>query len=188
MDYRGFVDAAKVLEDLIERGVEPDKLSFVLEVYKPIAENEVKKQERKELRLRESYFNKPPDAHMNHCMLAFNAMIREYEEAYEDVGRMDNRTQDILHELELLDLPDEEVARLGEELRAVRRNRRFAKNYVTAAQPMYDYIKANPHVHQDIIRVNGDVQRISRGFANRKYLPREKTSMAHAFEVAASKA
>lgn len=188
MDYRGFVDAAKVLEDLIERGVEPDKLSFVLEVYKPIAENEVKKQERKELRLRDSYFGKTSDALMNQCMSGFNTLISQYGEAYEDVRRMDNRTQDILHELELLDLPEEEISRLGEELRAVRRNRRLAKNFVTAAQPMYDYLMANQNVHQELIRVNAEVQRISRGFTSRKYLPREKTSMAHAFEVAASKA
>ena len=106
----------------------------------------------------------------------FLTFLRETEQKYHmaeaDQQEANDATQDLLHFLELEDHDHEEYARLSEELKAVRQQRRKAKDTMSEMAPILDWIDDNRQVIKSLERLLGDVRKAEKKTAGRIYTPR----------------
>lgn len=68
----------------------------------------------------------------------------QYKWAWDENKYCDNKTQDLLHEMELVEHSYHETARLGKELSEIRRRRREAKNLIELLGPIIAWKKKWP--------------------------------------------
>ena len=106
----------------------------------------------------------------------FLAFLRETEQQYHmaeaDEQEANDATQDLLHFIELEDHDHEEYARLSEELKAVRKQRRKAKDTMSETAPILDWMDSNRQVIKSLERLLGDVRKAEKNTAGRIYTPR----------------
>ena len=80
-------------------------------------------------------------------------------------------TNDIHHDLELVDHSESEVLALGLELMEVRRSQRKAKDTMSMTAPVLEFLEENRAVVKRLERLLGDVRKAER----RIYTPRSRT-------------
>lgn len=106
----------------------------------------------------------------------FLSYLRETEQRYHmaeaDEQEANNETQNILHSLELQDHDYHGFARLSKELREVRQKRRAAKDTMSEAAPVLDWIDQNRTTIKNLERLLGDVRKTEKSTENRIYTPR----------------
>lgn len=95
----------------------------------------------------------------------------EYTYCYEQVGKADKQTVDLLHDLELADLRYSERAKLATELRQVRQERRRAKDTVEVTGKIIAVID-QPHISkamEALKQMIGEVRKVEQYHAKRTY-------------------
>ena len=70
-----------------------------------------------------------------------NTVEKDYQFYFNEVSKLDNLTNDILHRLELEQLSYSERAKLATKLSNTRRERRYYKDLVQQLQPVIDYLQ-----------------------------------------------
>ena len=96
----------------------------------------------------------------------------EYIAAAEQERSTDKETQDILHRLELHEDSYHDTARLAKAMRAVRRDRRAAKDTKTVAEPIVKWAGKNGHVIKGLERLLDEVQKAEEWTESRSYTER----------------
>ncbi len=94
---------------------------------------------------------------------------RELAAATEEVKYLDDKQQDILHELELVDHSYHEQARLAKSLRELRQQRRLFKDTIERLIPFVNWIEDNKRAIDGLKRVLGDMRKIDNRQDNRVY-------------------
>lgn len=106
----------------------------------------------------------------------FLTFMRETEQRYHiaeaEEQEANDATQDLLHIIELEDHDHDDYARLSEELKAVRQKRRKAKDTMSEAAPVLDWMDANRPVIKSLERLLGDVRKAEKNTEGRIYTPR----------------
>lgn len=158
------------------------KVERIKNVMKPIFDNERDKQFKKERNLKYSWNKCDPSNIAQRTLQNFSQAISFYEEAKCEMESYNKETQDILHALELTEIPDEELNELMVRLKNIRRYRRTAKDFVELMEPFYRYSLNNKHIVKDLGKIHGEVSKEKMKKDNRIYTPRVLTSMEEAFK------
>lgn len=85
-----------------------------------------------------------------------------------------DRTQDILHRLELQQHTYHEYANLSKELRDTRKERRNAKDKISCLAPIVTWSEDNKNVIKGLEQLLGAVRKAERSTEQRIYTPRGK--------------
>lgn len=99
---------------------------------------------------------------------------QQYHMAEADEVEAVGITNDILHNLELLEHDDGEVLSLGRDLIEARRKRRGAKDTIGESAPVLAWIEENRITVKSLERLLGEVRKAERSMENRIYFPRTK--------------
>ncbi len=81
----------------------------------------------------------------------------------------EDKQNDILHELELVDHTHNERGRLGKELTEIRRQRRGAKDAYELLYPLCEWIANNGNAIKALQRALGEMRKIEEKQKNRQY-------------------
>jgi hypothetical protein len=104
---------------------------------------------------------------------------QRYQENYENIGKCNNEQQDILHEIELANNPDEQHARnLFLALRDSRKFRRQLMNENELLQPLVDLLRENEKFRQKLCRVHAKISHIERLQDDRRYKARIRDDLS----------
>lgn len=85
-----------------------------------------------------------------------------------------DKTQDILHILELQDQTYHECANFSKELKAIRKERRKAKDEIACLSPVVTWADENKSVVKGLEQLLGAVRKAERSTEQRIYTPRVK--------------
>lgn len=94
---------------------------------------------------------------------------RELATATEEAKYLDDKQQDILHELELVEHSYHEQARLAKSLRELRQRRRIFKDTIERLIPFVNWLEDNKRAIDGLKRVLGDMRKIDNRQDNRVY-------------------
>ena len=94
--------------------------------------------------------------------------------AHTELKQCDDRTQDILHDLELNDHTYHERGKLTTELVEIRRRRRVAKDTIELLNPLCTWLTNNSKPIHMLESVLGEMRKIDTKRANRQYWPKCK--------------
>jgi hypothetical protein len=109
----------------------------------------------------------------------FARAVQRYQENYENIGKCNNEQQDILHEIELANNPDEEKAyNLYLALRDSRKLRRQLMNENELLQPLVDLLHENEKFKQKLCRVHARISQIERLQDDRRYKARIRDDLS----------
>jgi len=95
------------------------------------------------------------------------------------IRKMDQETQDLLHEIEFGNLSAAQRMRVFNELREIRQERRRLKNENEALEPLYNILahKSFSQLKIDLHKAQGAISRIIETQAARSYKPRVRTDL-----------
>lgn len=96
----------------------------------------------------------------------------DYLAAQEELKLCDDKTQDILHDLEIVEHTYYERANLAKELVGIRRQRREAKDATETLEPFAVWIMKNANVIKELQQILGQMRRQDERHANRIYFRR----------------
>ena len=96
----------------------------------------------------------------------------EFRNATEELNYCDKKTQDILHEMELLDHSYHETAHLATELRDIRRRRRVAKNTIERLEPVVRWKNEQAGAMNKLSNVIGIMRKIEEKHNSQVYYHR----------------
>ena len=99
----------------------------------------------------------------------FSEAEEEFARAHDEQELCEDRQQDILHDLELVDHTHNERGHMGKELTAIRRQRRAAKNAYELLTPLRQWLTENAHAMNILKRVLGEMRKIEDRQKNRIY-------------------
>lgn len=106
----------------------------------------------------------------------FLGYLREVQQEYNIAGlteqEANNATQDILHNLELCDNKYHDCAKLSLALRAVRQERRAAKDTQQILQPVISWIGQNAKTIKSLEQLLGAVRKAEKNIDCRHYNPK----------------
>lgn len=106
---------------------------------------------------------------IEYVLKVINEAYSQFNMAESDLDYCDKKTQDILHELELVDHSYHETAKLSKELRDIRRRRRIDKDTMELLDPIFkwrsDYIGAI----NKLTNVLGSMRKIDEKHKNKVY-------------------
>ena len=109
---------------------------------------------------------------------SFLQFLRDCEQRFHmaeaDEQEANAATNDIHHSMELEEHDKIGLLQLAEELTAVRRTRRKAKDTISELTPVLDWLENNRAVVKGLERLLGDVRKAERKTENRIYTPRIK--------------
>lgn len=90
------------------------------------------------------------------------------------VGEEDKRCGDLLHELELGDLPTRERNAVAKQLETNRKDRRYYKDIVEETSPVCDYMSDPKHRAsiEKLKQLLGEVRKVEKYHESRTYIPR----------------
>lgn len=96
--------------------------------------------------------------------------------AHTELKQCDDRTQDILHDLELNDHTYHERGKLTTELVEIRRRRRVAKDTIELLNPLCTWLTNNSKQIHMLESVLGEMRKIDTKRDNRQYWPKSMAS------------
>lgn len=99
---------------------------------------------------------------------------RDFAWNSEELKRMDALTQDLLHKLELGDLPYKERAKVATQLARCRQSRRECKDTIQVLQPLIDYLgtEKGRQLNNLLGEVLGKTRNVEKLMETRVYHPR----------------
>jgi hypothetical protein len=156
------------------------------EIFQPIIDNEYNKQAKKKHLDKYSYGYFMPQKKVGQVTEGLTNAISFYEEAYANVGKMNNAQIDLLHKIEILDLSEEELLQSAKELQEVQFIRRESKDFVHLMEEFYALaceLKDKGYLKR-LGRVSSDINKKVEQLESRTYKVRDKTALAEAFEKA----
>lgn len=98
--------------------------------------------------------------------------VKERDSHYTTMRWCEDKTQDIMHELELLPNNYHERAKLATELAEVRQQRRAAKDMYERLTPLAEWYEKQRTAINALTRVLGEMRKIDEKQANRLYYKR----------------
>lgn len=104
----------------------------------------------------------------------FTQTTEDFQNNIKNESLHDYETQDILHKLELEDVPYHDTAKLGKALTKVRENRRKAKDSVELNAPLVEWIQSHSDALKSLQKVLGEIRKIEDKQRRRMYVPRTK--------------
>ena len=116
-----------------------------------------------------------------------NSIYRRVKQAYEDVGRYNLETSDLLHLLELTEMTEEELLQTTRKLQDIQKKRRIAKDYQQMMVPMVELLDKHKPFLKELGKVNIEIKKIEDTLNNRTYTPRALTDIETAFREAEAK-
>ncbi|QIA28630.1 hypothetical protein [Phage f2b1] len=165
-----------------------ENASRILKLVQPIFDHEEKKRFREERNMKWSWSQYYPPVEAQKAGYALTIVTKLYEDAQKEVDFLEKETQDLLHAIELLeDISEEEEKELTRQLRAVRQQRRVAKNFVELAQPMVFFVQENKAMVNKLHKLHSSVIQVQNKLERRTYTPRSATALELAFEKANQK-
>ena len=104
----------------------------------------------------------------------FGDAEKDYKYGCEQWHKMDQLTQDYLHQLELEDLKYEQRAKVATQLALCRKERRSYKNESEILEPLVQFLGSNTgkQMMKELQAVLGQMRRIEKNQAVRSYYPR----------------
>lgn len=102
----------------------------------------------------------------------FQEAVKEYHHSLSIVKHCEDKTQDIMHELELVDHTYHERAKLAQELAEVRQQRRAAKDMCEILSPLATWYEKQQTAVSALTRVLGEMRKIDERRNNRLYYKR----------------
>lgn len=102
----------------------------------------------------------------------FNDAVSKYNAMCELKTWCEDKTQDILHELELVQHTHNERGRLAKELAEVRRKRRDAKDTIEVLDPLIQWVGNHKKEMDALTKVLGEMRRADNRRENRLYYKR----------------
>lgn len=105
-----------------------------------------------------------------------NEAYEQYKMADAELDYCDKKTQDILHELELINLTYHESAKLGRELIDIRKRRRLAKDTIEFLYPMVHWRDQQQGPLGKLSNVLGEMRKIDEKHKNAVYYYRADNS------------
>jgi len=99
---------------------------------------------------------------------------KDYNWCYEEVGRLEQLTQDYLHKLELDNLNYKERAKVATALAKCRQERRSCKDTVEALTPLVEFLESDKgkNLLNLMKEVLGKTRKVEHKMENRTYHPR----------------
>ena len=94
----------------------------------------------------------------------------DYNIAVKEENEINNKTQDILHQLEIDDHSYNENAKLAKGLKLVRQQRREYKDLIRDLDPLMKWYKENQRVIRDLEAVLGIMRKTEKNFESRTYI------------------
>lgn len=111
---------------------------------------------------------------------------KAHNQAYDDVGRLDKARQDLYHGAEFLDyLSLEEKAANWDKLGLIAQERRGAKDFEEATQPLKIMLTKYPNLSKEFKKCIEQIKQVKNKQESRCYRPKQLTAMQEAFEEAA---
>ena len=112
----------------------------------------------------------------------FIDLKERYEYNYKMVGECDYKTQDILHEIEMLNYDVFRGFKIYKELQATRQTRRQCKDENELLDPIYNYISSLQNCEGKLRKVSEKTIDANNCRERKSYHPRIKTEMENAFK------
>lgn len=122
---------------------------------------------------KESTINEISD-HLDVFLTFLRNCEQDYRIALQSEQEANGETSDILHMLEFEDKDYHSMARMSKELKAIRQNRRKAKDKMNVLSPIVEWIGNNKDVIKTLERLLGTVRSAEKDTENRFYTPRTK--------------
>lgn len=191
METEKVVELKNILGELVQHTDEKvqESASRILKIVQPIFDHEEKKRFREERNMKWSWSQYYPPVEAQKAGYALTVVTKLYQDAQKEVDFLEKETQDILHALELIgDMSEEEEKELTRQLKAVRQQRRVAKNFVELAQPMVFFVQENKETVSKLNKLHGSVVQVQNKLERRTYTPRSATALEEAFARANKKA
>lgn len=91
---------------------------------------------------------------------SINEASTQYSMAEAELDYCDKKTQDILHEMELVQHTYHEIAHLANELRDIRKRRRIAKDAIDLLAPLIQWKNEQTAAINKLNKVLGDMRKI----------------------------
>ncbi|QDH49723.1 hypothetical protein BEYONPHE_36 [Bacillus phage Beyonphe] len=111
---------------------------------------------------------------------------KSHNQAYDDVGRLDKARQDLYHGAEFLKgLTIEEKAANWDKIGLIAEERRGAKNFEEATQPLKLMLVKYPNLSKEFKKCIEQIKQVKNKQESRCYRPKQLTSMTEAFNEAA---
>ena len=92
--------------------------------------------------------------------------------AHTELKQCDDKTQDILHDLELNEHTYHERGKLTNELVEIRKRRRVAKDTIEILTPLHEWASTQSHALRQLESVLGEMRKIDTRHVNRQYWPK----------------
>jgi hypothetical protein len=100
-----------------------------------------------------------------------------WSDIYNEIGKADSETQDLLHEAELSKMNASEGFTLAAKLQEVRQRRRRNKNEQEALKPLKEWSDKHKQTAIDLYKVLTAMQRVLETQQARQYHPRIRTDL-----------
>jgi len=160
-----------------------EEINEAIRIIEPVKDNiEVKQLRKKYKEFRFSYSNYNPEREISRMLQAMTNSISLYKEAKNDLHVLDSATQDILHSLEMCDIPLELEKELLNELKVIRVQRRRCKNFIELVEPLKIFAEKRGNLTKEIIDIQKHIAETITDIESRKYYPRVKTELNELFE------
>jgi hypothetical protein len=113
------------------------------------------------------------EPYVSKLLTIFDEIVKRFEFNYEEIGRCEGETTDLLHEIELgRFLKPSDGTRIYRRMRYVRQLRRKAKDENEQLQELYETIKGQGELKKRLQGIQGRIRQISTHQDNRVYTPR----------------
>lgn len=97
---------------------------------------------------------------------------KNYDMLYDEVGKIDRETQDLLHDLEFGTFCGREGYKKAKRIKDIRQRRRDLKNMMEVLYPMKDFFKNHGKLKMDMHKMVNQMRMISKDQTQRVYIPR----------------
>ncbi len=99
-------------------------------------------------------------------------VLQDYSTAKIKEEESNNKTQDLLHRLELYNDNYQNITEISIKLQKIRQERREAKDIRIKTEPIVNWISDNDKILKNLERLLGDVRKIEKAIENRYYAPK----------------
>jgi DNA-binding protein YbaB len=102
---------------------------------------------------------------------------KNYDANYEEVGKIDEEIQDLLHLLEMSDVSATLFLKTAMEIKDLRIKRRVLKDENELLEPLVEVAKNNSSLLQKLDKCVGEIRKINKRLQNRTYTPRVRNEL-----------
>ena len=103
---------------------------------------------------------------------------KAFKELYDRVGELDRETSDMLHDFEFDKFYRTEGHRKARHLKAIRQERRAAKNTMELLYPLKEFARNNRALKNNVKRILGEIEKVAAEQESRVYIPRVLDNIA----------